>query len=177
MKEIVIPPYKNVTDNFDVIVCPGFTLKIEHSLDSISKWESKYKKPYLEQKEFTYDEFVYYIDCMILNRSEIPEDWVSMLTVDSAKEIQEYIEDYPSATIIKHGKDKNDAGKRFITSELIYAYMAMSRVPFSADKWNIRRLLNLLEIIAIEQTPKKKVPKSQTLDRYRAMNKARRKPR
>jgi hypothetical protein len=55
--------------------------------------------------------------------------------------------------------------------------MAQARVPYSAETWNIRRLLNVLEIISIESQPKKKLPKSQTLDRYRAMNKARRKPR
>lgn len=177
MKEIVIPPYKNVTDNYDVIVCPGFTLEIEHSLLAISKWESKYKKPYLEQKEFNYEEFIYYIQCMVLNEKALPEDWTSMLTVDAAKEIQAYIDDYPSATIIRHGNEKQTANKRFTTSELIYAYMALARIPFSAESWNIRRLLNLLEIIAIEQQPKKKVSKSDTLNRYRAMNKARRKPR
>lgn len=177
MKEIVIPPYRQVTDSFNVINCPGFTLKIEHSLLAISKWESKYKKPYLEQKEFTMDEFIYYIKCMVINEKDLPEDWASMLTVDSAREIQDYIEDNPSATIIKRGNDSNSKSKRFTTSELIYAYMAQARVSYSAETWNIRRLLNVLEIISIESQPKKKVPKSQTLDHYRAMNKARRKPR
>ena len=114
---------------------------------------------------------------MVLNEKALPEDWTSMLTVDAAKEIQAYIDDYPSATIIRHGNEKQTANKRFTTSELIYAYMALARIPFSAESWNIRRLLNLLEIIAIEQQPKKKVSKSDTLNRYRAMNKARRKPR
>ncbi len=123
------------------------------------------------------DEFIYYIKCMVINEKDLPEDWVSMLTVDSAREIQDYIEDNPSATIIKRGNDSNSKSKRFTTSELIYAYMAQARVPYSAETWNIRRLLNVLEIISIESQPKKKVPKSQTLDRYRAMNKARRKPR
>lgn len=176
MKEVVIPKYRQITDNFDVIDCPGFTLKIEHSLLAISKWESKYKKPYLEQKQFTVDEFVDYIKFMVLNEDELPSDWVSQLTVDSAKEIQAYIEDTPSATVIKHNDNKPAGHRRFTTSELIYAYMAQARIPYSAETWNIRRLLNVLEIISIDSQPKKKTPRSETLSRYRSMNQARRKP-
>lgn len=175
MTEIVIPKYQQITDDFEVIDCPGFTLKIEHSLLAISKWESKFKKPYLEQKEFTYDEFVYYVECMVLNPEDIPPDGLKMLTMDSAKEIQAFIEDKPSATVIKRKDDKPKANKRFTTSELIYAYMAQARIPYSAETWNIYRLLNVLEIISIDSNPdKKKVSKADTLRKYRAMNQARR---
>lgn len=175
MKEIVIPKYRQITDSFDVIDCPGFTLKIEHSLLSISKWESVFKKPYLEQKEFTVDEFTYYVRCMVLNADELPEGWVNQLTMDAAKEIQAFLEDKPSATVIKRKDDKPTKNKRFTTSELIYAYMAEARIPYSAETWNIYRLLNVLEIISIDSNPdKKKVPKAETLRKYRSMNQARR---
>ena len=178
MTEIVIPKYQQITDDFEVIDCPGFTLKIEHSLLAISKWESRFRKPYLEQKEFTYEEFVYYVECMALNPEDLPDDWVNKLTMDSAKEIQAFIEDKPSATVIKRQPEKPGGSKRFTTSELIYAYMAQARIPYSAETWNIYRLLNVLEIISIDNNPdKKKVSKADTLRKYRAMNAARRKPR
>lgn len=177
MKKIVIPKYVAVNDNYDVITSPGFTLKIEHSLLAISKWESKFKKPFLEQKTFTFDEFIYYIECMVLNEDELPENWISMLTVDASNQIKEYLEEYPSATVIKKSDDKKNKSKRFTTSELIYAYMAQSRVPYTAETWNIYRLLNVLSIISIDSQPKKKVSRSDTLNKYRAMNKARRRNR
>lgn len=177
MAEIRVPKYRTITDDFRVIECPGFTLKLENSLASISKWESKFKKPFLEASEFTTEEFIYYVECMILNPTEIPKDATSYLTMDNVSEIQNFIVDYPSATVIKHnGEGKKKKGpKRFITSELIYAYMAQARIPYEAQFWNIRRLLNTIEIVAIENNPKKeKVPKSQTMSKYRAANKARR---
>lgn len=177
MLQIQVPKYMTVTDSFDVINSPGFTLKLEHSLLAISKWESRFKKPYLEQQAFTYEEFIYYVECMTLNPLELPEDAYGYLTIDNAKEIQSYIESYPSATTIKRNEDKKVGKKRMITSELLYAYMAQARIPYSAETWHIRRLLNVIEIISIDNQPKKKVPKSETLNKYRAMNRARRKPR
>lgn len=171
--DIIIPKFITITDDNEVIQCPGYTLKIEHSLDAISKWESKYKKPYLEQKQLTVDEFLYYVDCMILNKDELPDNVCDYLTKENGEQIQQFIEDVPSATVIKRNMDSKTK-KRFTTSELIYAYMAQARIPFTADKWNIYRLLKVLEIISIDSQPPKKVPRSQTLNKYRAMNKARR---
>ena len=112
---------------------------------------------------------------MVLNADELPEGWVNQLTMDAAKEIQAFLEDKPSATVIKRKDDKLTKNKRFTTSELIYAYMAEARIPYSAETWNIYRLLNVLEIISIDSNPdKKKVPKAETLRKYRSMNQARR---
>lgn len=176
MKDIVIPKFVTVDDDLNVISSPGYVLKIEHSLLSISEWESKWKKPFFEQKQYTYDEFVSYVKFMTVNKDEVPDHAYECLTMDNTKEIQAYMNEKPSATIIKR-TEKPKQQKRFLTSELIYAWMAQARVPYSAETMNIWRLLNIIEIISIENQPKKKVSKADTLNKYRAMNKARRKPR
>lgn len=176
MTDIVIPKFVTVDDDLNVVSSPGYVLKIEHSLLSISEWESKWHKPFLNQKDYTYEEFVSYVKCMTLNREEVPDHAYECLTVDNTKEIQEYMNDKRTATVIKRS-DKPQKQKRFVTSELIYAWMAQARIPYSAETMNIWRLLNIIEIISIENQPKKKVSKADTLNKYRAMNKARRKPR
>ena len=58
--------------------CRACTLKLEHSLVSISKWESKWKKPFLTMEEKTPAEFIDYIRCMTINQ-DVPEEAYALL--------------------------------------------------------------------------------------------------
>lgn len=148
------------------------TLKLEHSLISISKWEAQYKKPFLNSK-LTHDEVIYYTKCMTLN-SGVAESVYYCLTTENIKAIQEYIMDPMTATVIHEYGNNQSRSSEFITSELIYYWMIANQIPFECQKWHINRLLTLIRVCSIKQQSNNKMSTKETLNSYRALNKARR---
>ena len=101
-------------ENFDEVknefyYYPKVTLKLEHSLLSLSKWEQIYKKPFLTDGEKTPEETINYIRCMMIG-PEANDPVVIRRIKNSPKvmdRIQKYIEDPMCATTIQHdGKGK-----------------------------------------------------------------------
>lgn len=151
------------------------TLELEHSLISISKWESKWKKPFLEKEDKTFEESVDYVRCMTLNRS-VPQIVYSGLTRQNFADISKYIEDPMSATWFNNKQNQGKGNKgRAVTSELIYYWMASYGIPFECQKWHLNRLLALIRIFDSENAPKQKISKKDLYARNRALNSARRK--
>lgn len=149
------------------------TITIEHSLIAVSKWESKWKKPFLKEKtEMSFEMFSDYVRCMTITQN-VDSKVYKGLSKSNIDEIQEYMADPMTATVIK-SKSKGSVQKRFMTSELIYAYMAMLRIPYECQKWHLNRLLTLIQVTSIEQEPPKKMSKSETMNRHRSINAARR---
>lgn len=151
---------------------PSLVLHMEHSLSSISKWESIHKKSFLNSSEKTYAEQMSYYQCMILD-DDVPNDICFSLTPDEISTINSYIEDSHTATFF-NDKDKKPPSRRIITSELIYYWMVAQQIPFECDKWNFNRLMTLIRVCGEEQKEK---PKTSMYDRYaqnNALNKARR---
>lgn len=152
------------------------TLVLEHSLLSISKWESKWKKAFLDPRgKKTTEQINDYVRCMTIkppNDSSV----YSRLTSSDMNKIGEYISDSMTATWFN---DKN-AGKRdsrIMTSELIYCQMVLNGIPFECEKWHLNRLLTLIRVCNAENSPKKKMSQKDLYSQYRAVNAARRKPR
>ena len=129
-------------------------LTMEHSLISISKWESKWKKPFLETTDKTFDETIDYFKCMTLtpNVNPIVYQWLPM---DVYGQIREYIEDSMTATWFKD-KPKNSTKGSTVTSEIIYYWMVMFGIPFECQKWHLNRLLTLIRVCELKQQPSKK---------------------
>lgn len=153
------------------------TLQLEHSLISVSKWEAKWKKPFLnvydKSDEKTDEELLDYVRCMCLNKS-VDESVFSRLTVDNINSIVDYINDPMTATTIRETKGK--AQRRIITSEVIYYWMIAQNVPFECQKWHINRLIMLLRVCSAENNPNKnKIGKNELMSRNRALNEARKK--
>lgn len=171
MLELNIPSlefYDEAANEF--IYVEGGLYRFEHSLKAISLWEAKYKTPFLHY-ERTDDELKDYFQCMSVDRV-IPR---ILLTQSVSQEISEYMADTQTATTITDTQSKKSS-KRIITSEVLYAMMAMSQVPFDCDKWHINRLLMVLQIIGIESNPNKpKMSKRDIMSRNKALNEARRK--
>ena len=148
------------------------TLQLEHSLISLSKWESKWCKPFLSNDKKTTEEVVDYIKFMTLNSVD-PEIYNRLSTENFAK-IDEYINAPMTATTFSennHGKTNREV----ITSELIYYWMVALNIPFECQKWHLNRLLTLVRVCNIKNQPPKKKNRRETASNYAALNAARRK--
>lgn len=136
------------------VIRPVGTFRFEHSLLSVSKWETIHKKPFLTDiVPKTNSELLSYVECMCMDKGFD----VLKADADSINKIMEYISTPQTATTIKERPRKPGDNLRITTSEQIYASMALNGVPFSAEKWPLSRLMSLLGIIAdINTDPKEK---------------------
>lgn len=147
-------------------------LQLEHSLLSISKWESKWCKPFLSKQEKTSEETLDYIKCMTLTSPN--PDVYSYLTVPMVDKISQYI----NAPMTAKKFSENGPAKRSqeqITSELIYYQMIALHIPFECQKWHLNRLLTLIRVCAIKSQPPKKMSTREVMRRNTTLNAARRK--
>lgn len=161
--------YNSETNEFHIV--KKQVLSLEHSLVSISKWEAKWKKPFLHTNEKTYEEILDYIKCMTITQNVDPYVY-TCLTNSNLKDINEYINDSQTATTFN---DKNGKKSReIITSELIYYWMVALEIPFECQRWHINRLLTLIKVCNIKNSPSKKMSKSEILKQNKSLNEARR---
>lgn len=145
------------------------TLQLEHSLISLQKWESKYKKPFLHTK-FNDREFLDYIECMTLNKNVSPQVYLS-LTNNDYNQIADYMNDSMTATIINDNRRKGKINDELITAEIIYYWMVCYTIPFNpCEKWHIQRLLTLIQVCSIKSEKPKKMSKSDIYARNKAIN-------
>jgi len=147
----------------------GFVLTLEHSLASVSKWESKYQKPFLESDDKTSDEILDYI--MFMGAGEnIPRILVNQLTHENLIEINQYIESPYSATTFGSLPKQQAYRGEVITSELIYYWMVAFNIPFECEHWHLNRLFALVRICNIKNSPQKKMPRHEVAQRNRDLN-------
>lgn len=151
----------------------AFTLQLEHSLISISKWEGKWKKPFLSKNSMTSEQTVDYIKCMTITQN-VPEDVYSRLTSENYAQISEYIESPMTATWFSQVEEKGKLNSEQITAELIYYWMIALQIPFECQKWHLNRLLTLIRVCNIKNQPPKKMSQRELLERNRALNAKRR---
>lgn len=147
------------------------TLTLEHSLLSISKWESKWHRPFFSNKEKTKKEMIDYVRCMTISGGGDPNVYYG-LTQNNWQDIKEYIKDPMTATTINRRDQK--IGREIVTSEIIYYWMVSLNIPFSCEKWHINRLMTLIEVASIKNQPSKKMSKSAIMRNNHALNAARR---
>ena len=154
------------------------TLVLEHSLLSISKWESKYHKPFLsklEKDKKTPDEMLDYIRCMTIN--SVNPDIYYGLTNDQIKQIGDYIGDSMTATTVtdrsRYGKAGSKNGE-IVTSELIYYWMVVHGIPFECQKWHLNRLLTLVQVCNVKNAPAKNMSRKDIMAQNKALNAMRR---
>ena len=146
-------------------------LQLEHSLLSISKWESKWHKSFIHTKNLTDEETMDYVKCMTLTQNVKPEVY-GYLTDANIKQIREYIDTPMSATTFSEDKTSKN-GREIVTAELIYYWMIALNIPFECQKWHLNRLLTLIRVCNIKNQPPKKMGKGETLRNYAQLNAAR----
>lgn len=149
------------------------TLQLEHSLISLSKWESKWCKSFFSKKEKTYEETIDYIKCMTLTQNVKPNVYLN-LSRENIDEINKYIEAPMTATVFSEDPMRKSS-RETITSELIYYWMIALNIPFECQKWHLNRLLTLIRVCEIKNTPPKKMSRREIMSRNAALNAARRK--
>lgn len=147
-------------------------LQLEHSLVSLSKWESKWHKPFLVDSDKTFEETLDYIKCMTITQNVDPSVY-NFLTADNIKEINEYISNPMTATTISRMEGQGGS-REIITSELIYYWMVALNIPFECQKWHINRLITLIRVCEIKNQPGKKMGTNEIMRRNAALNAARR---
>ena len=151
------------------------TLQLEHSLVSLSKWESKWHKPFLTQDKKTLEETIDYIRCMTITQN-VPPSVYDKVTDDVINKVNEYIENPMTATWFNNPKgSKGKKNNEQITNELIYYWMTTCHIPFECQKWHLNRLLTLIQICDIKNRPNDKMTKKEIRESNRALNEARRK--
>lgn len=149
------------------------TIRLEHSLVSMSKWESKWHKPFWSKEEKTEEEIIDYIRCMTLTQNVNPMVYLDLST-DNIKQINAYIDNPMTATTFKQrggGKPNRD----IITSEVLYYYMFTYNIPVELEKWHLNRLVTLIRVFAAKNEPAKKMSKNEILRNNAALNAERRK--
>lgn len=126
-------------------------LTLEHSLLSISKWEEKWHRPFLNDEQLTEEQTLDYIRCMCVNPSSDSIDMMLLLNMspENIKDINDYIDNKMTATFFNDDKKKK-SGKRTITNELIYYWMTAYQIPFSCEKWHLNKLLTLIKVCNAE---------------------------
>ena len=175
MLQIDIPKTEYFDERTERFVSVEATsVQIEHSLISLSKWESKWNKPFLDNKAKTSEELIDYIRCMTLTKNVDPIVYLN-IPEDILKEINSYIEAPMTATWFSDDKVKNKRRSReIITAEIIYYWMITLKIPFECQKWHLNRLLTLIRVCSIKNAPPKKMGRRDILRNNAKLNATRR---
>lgn len=166
--------FDDVTQTF--IYSKPVTVELEHSLLSLSKWESKWKKPFLssmERQDITDAQLLSYFDCMVINDVDEPR-WVLMLSRQDTKRIIEYVGTEQTATTF-HSYRPQRRSREIVTSEMIYYWMASLNIPYSCETWHLSRLLTLIHIASIKGRTGEKMPARDVRQMYAEINEKRKK--
>ena len=155
----------------------GCTLCLEHSLVSISKWESIWHKPFLGDGKKTEEELRSYIKCMTITQN-VKDEIYDSLSPSELTQINDYIGDSMTATTFTNRRPEGARPRRseIITSELIYYWMCSYQIPFECQRWHLNRLLTLIKICSIKNdtSKNKNMSKRAILSNNNALNAARR---
>ena len=149
------------------------TLRLEHSLVSLSKWESKWCKPFLTRTPMTDEETVDYIKCMTLTQNVDP-DVYNHLTRANVKAIEQYISAPMTATTFREEKNTKRSREQ-VTAEIIYYWMIALNIPQDYQKWHLNKLLTLIRVCNIKNAHPKKRSARDIMSQNAALNAARRK--
>jgi hypothetical protein len=166
---ITVPGAEMFDEKADEFVTVGdVTVELEHSLVSLSKWESKYEKPFLGKTSKTGEEVLDYIKCMLLTPKVSP-DIVYKLSQENIQDINAYIDAKMTATWFSDQPGAPPT-REVITAELVYYWMTVFQIPFECERWHLNRLFTLIRICNIKQAKPQKMSRGEIARRNRELN-------
>ena len=172
MLEITIPKQRLFNEEtYEFMHVDETKLCLEHSLVSLSKWESKWHKPFISSEK-SKEEIMDYIKFMTITKNVNPIVY-NALTDENIIQIKNYIDDPMTATTFSQ-KNNGEHNSEIITAELIYYWMIELKIPVEFQKWHINRLITLIRVCEIKNTPPKKRSSREIASRTAAINAARR---
>ena len=173
MLKVTIPALEYFDDEkSEFVITKEQTFVVEHSLVSISKWESRWCKPFLTKDSKTQEETIDYIRCMTITQN-VDVIVYDRLTPQNIKAIMDYIESPMTATVFQN--TKKTISREIITAEIIYYWMVTMNIPFECQKWHLNKLLTLINVCQMKNQPAKRMSKNEVANRNAALNAARRK--
>jgi hypothetical protein len=95
------------------------------------------------------------------------------LSNENITTINNYIDAPMTATTFSN--TNTSKSREIITSELIYYWMISLNIPMECQKWHLNRLLTLIRVCNVKNTPPKKMSGKEIMSRNAALNAARRK--
>lgn len=177
MLEITIPETELYDESKNLFIpIKSQRLSLEHSLLSLSKWESEFCKPLLplltSDEGIGSEEMINYIRCMTINKNVDPLTYYG-LTNQNIEQITEYINAPMTATTITNLGPETGRRPEIMTAEIFYYRMIMYGIPFECQKWHLNRLMMLLRVFAIKNSPQKKMSKAETARMFDELNRQR----
>lgn len=177
MLKLTLEPTEAWNDQLEEFISfDGGTVTLEHSLVSVSKWESKWKVPFMQtiEKGMSQEMLVDYIRFMCIDE-DVDQRFPMFLTEKQVNELSDYINDSQTATWFSDTDNNKGRNSEVITSELIYYYMVASGIPFECEHWPLNRLMTLIRVCSEKNKPPEKMSSSALLNQQRELNNARRK--
>ena len=151
----------------EFVSADGAVLELEHSLVSVSKWESKWEIPFLGSEAKTDDQVLDYVR-MMFSGAEFPEQLLPHFTAENYTQINDYINAKMSATWFR--EVRQPPSQEVVTSELIYYWMIALGIPFECQNWHLNRLLTLIKVCNIKNSPDKKMSQREIAQQNRDLN-------
>lgn len=175
MLRVLLPRFDYFDEEANEFRCyPEEWLTMEHSLLSVSQWESKWKKPFLmllDSGGLTSEELLDYFGFMIVQppSNQKHAQYLARFSPENMQAILEYLQDSQTATTI-HDWEEVKPSKRAVTSELIYTWMIGLRISKDFETWNINRLFTLIRVASVELHPDDKLDKKKVARMQRDIN-------